>query len=235
MEPGREGSLAEDRVVFIWRGDLSWFISLNCISHFRLHYSNSNLIDIKEAGSAAEPPWSCQVWHVSVGNERKSNSKFSQTLSTKLYFGPSFVINYSILLWHICLDKLNVKLSDFKTKQMYKFCGCFFSFFKQRPLVFFCASREMDGISFSSQMTRVPSGALIKFEVSVQVLIPTLLLLAWPTWLDEEVLHWRKGGPSPPLYLHMKDGCRGQGFSFFLSVEVGCWGKFGLVLTTNLE
>lgn len=71
-----------------------------------------------------------------MGNERKSNSEFSQTLSTKLYFALSFVINYSILLWHICLDKLNVKLSDFKTKQMYtsKLCVCVC--FKQRPLIF---------------------------------------------------------------------------------------------------
>lgn len=142
MEPGREGNLAEDRVIFIWRGDLSWFISLNYISHFRLHCSNSNLINIKEAGGTAEPPWNCQVWHVSVGNERKSNSKFSQTLSTKLYFGPSFVINYSILLWHICLDKLNVKLSDFKTKQMYKFCGCVLFCFLNKGHLFFSVPPE---------------------------------------------------------------------------------------------
>lgn len=151
-ESGGEGNLAEDGNIFIWREDLSRFINLNYISYFRLHYFNSNLIVIKEANGASDAHGNGQVWHFSMRNERKCNSKFSQTLSPKLYFGPSFVMNYSILLWHICLDKLNVKLSDFKTKQMCKFYVCVF---KQRPTYFFCASREMDGISFSCQMTHI--------------------------------------------------------------------------------
>lgn len=120
-ELGGEGNLAEDRVTFIWRGDLSQLMDLNCISYFKLHYSNSNLIVLIEANGALEPRLKLK-YDISAREMRENPIQgCSHTLSLKLYFGPSLVINYSILLGHICLDKVNVKLIDFETKQMYKF------------------------------------------------------------------------------------------------------------------
>lgn len=70
-------------------------------------------------------------------------------MSPVLNFGPSFVINYSILLWHNCLDNLNIKLSGFKTKQMGQvFCFLVFGFLT-KTTNFLCASREIDSLSFS--------------------------------------------------------------------------------------
>lgn len=85
-------------------------------------------------------------------DERESNTKFSRTLSPKLNFGPSFVINYSMLLWYNCLDNLNIKLSDFRTKQLYQFLFGLVWFLNKDYLFCVCVSREMDGISFSCQM-----------------------------------------------------------------------------------